>query len=105
LIIKKEENRMGLEKHKLEELEQIFKSYSNLKAVYLFGSYATGQETDSSDIDLGILLDKPYNKEIKLDILTELAQKDYCEVDLVLLNEADILTSYEIIKNNLNYSW
>ncbi|MCK8828004.1 nucleotidyltransferase domain-containing protein [Natroniella acetigena] len=91
---------MGLEEAKLQELKEIFKSYSNLKATYLFGSYAIDQENDSSDLDFGILLDQDYNKQIKLDILTKLAEKGYCDIDLVLLNEADILTSYEVVKHN-----
>ena len=30
----------------------VFKKNGNIKAAYLFGSYAKGQATDSSDVDI-----------------------------------------------------
>ncbi|MCK8824293.1 type VII toxin-antitoxin system MntA family adenylyltransferase antitoxin [Fuchsiella alkaliacetigena] len=91
---------MGLSDYQLEELRGIFKNYVELKAVYLFGSYAMGKEGKSSDLDLGIVLAEDYKQQIKLEILTELAVKGYCKVDLVILNEADLVTKHEIVKHN-----
>jgi len=91
---------MSLAEIEVEELRELFKSYSNLKVAYLFGSYATNEEDESSDIDIGILLDEDYDRMIKLDILTNLAEQSYCDIDLVILNEADILTTYEVVKHN-----
>ncbi len=36
----------------LEQLRRVFAQYPDLKAVKLFGSYATGRATSRSDIDL-----------------------------------------------------
>ena len=36
----------------LEQLRRVFTQYSELKAVRLYGSYATGRATSRSDIDL-----------------------------------------------------
>ena len=91
---------MGLSDYQLEELRGIFKNYVELKAVYLFGSYAMGKEDKSSDLDLGIVLAEDYKQQIKLEILTELAVKGYCNVDLVILNEADLVTKHEVVKHN-----
>ena len=39
----------------LEQLRRVFGQYPDLKAVMLFGSYATGRATSRSDIDLATL--------------------------------------------------
>jgi len=89
-----------LNKNVLNKLENIFSEFKDIKAVYLFGSYALGAEDKDSDLDLGILLDGDYDKIIKLDILTKLSGNGFDNVDLVILNDASILLSYEIVKHN-----
>jgi len=91
---------MALSKVEKRELREIFKSYDKLKVAYLFGSYAINEENKASDIDIGILLDKDFEAMIKVDILTDLAEQGYCNVDLVILNQADPITKYEIVKHN-----
>ena len=54
-----------------KNLKSIFSGYNEIKAAYLFGSYADGKQNKNSDLDMGILLEEEYNKMIKLDILTE----------------------------------
>ncbi|RKD32295.1 type VII toxin-antitoxin system MntA family adenylyltransferase antitoxin [Thermohalobacter berrensis] len=84
----------------LEKIKRVFSDFDDVKAVYLFGSYADNKENRFSDIDLGILLKDKYDKKIKLDILSEMAEIGFCKVDLVILNEAPILMKYEIVKHN-----
>ena len=43
-----------------EKIKNYFKNKKGIIAVYLFGSQATGKEHLSSDIDIGILLDRNY---------------------------------------------
>jgi hypothetical protein len=83
-----------------EKLKNIFASYSVIRVAYLFGSYAKNKEGELSDIDLGVLLLDNYDKIIKLDIMSDLAENSFCDVDLVILNEADLLTQFEIVKHN-----
>jgi len=83
-----------------EKLKDIFAGYNEIKAAYLFGSYADGKQNKNSDLDMGILLDEEYNKMIKLDILTELTQNNFDNIDLVVINNASILVKYEIVKHN-----
>lgn len=87
-------------KDKIKKLKDIFERYSKIKIVYLFGSHADNRENRFSDIDMGILLEEPYNRTIKLDILGDLATEGFCDVDLVILNEAALLLQFEVVKHN-----
>jgi len=90
-----------LNTEELVKLEKFFFKYKNIKAVYLFGSYAMNKENKFSDLDIGILLADGYNKEIKLDILGELVNEEFCNVDLSILNEVSLLLQFEIVKHNI----
>ena len=87
----------------LSVLPEIFKEFSEIQAVYLFGSAASENMHAESDLDLGIKGEKGI-KDKQLDILTELARHGFCHVDLVFLNTKDIFMKYEVVKhNNLIY--
>ena len=45
--------------------------YPHIEAIYLFGSYAHGQATDRSDIDLALLSPAPDSKLIDSLVLNE----------------------------------
>jgi len=84
--------------------KDIFKKYPAIRAVYLFGSMASGKAYAESDLDLAVISDDPALAEKKLDILTDLAQAGMCNVDLVFPTDNDIVLQYETIKqNNLIY--
>ncbi len=83
-----------------EKLNKILADFNEIKAAYLFGSYADGQPTSNSDIDIGILFDEGFNRLKKLDILTTLTQNGFDNVDLVILNNASLLVKYEVVKRN-----
>jgi predicted nucleotidyltransferase len=84
----------------LEKLKDTFKNFPEIMAVYLFGSAATGRIHDESDIDLAIV---PRDRSLalrRLDILSELAKEGFCNIDLVILPEDDIVLQYEAIRQN-----
>lgn len=83
-----------------KKLKEVFSKFDTIKVVYLFGSYACNKDNKLSDIDLGLLLDDNYDKNIKLSILADLAKNNLCNVDLVLLNEAPLMLKFEIVKHN-----
>lgn len=83
-----------------ERLKDLFASYNNIKAAYLFGSYAEGKENKNSDIDIGILLGENADEMVKIKILTTLTENNFDNIDLVIINKASILVKYEIIKHN-----
>jgi predicted nucleotidyltransferase len=105
------------EGHKLPEdvtdripvlIEQIEKD-SDIEALYAFGSLATGELQQLSDLDFGILVastldkDKRFYKHLDLiGLFTETLRTD--EIDLVLMNDAPIRFSFNILKmGNLLY--
>ena len=88
-------------REKLTQLEDYFKKAEDIIAVYLFGSYASGSQTELSDIDFAIL----FNKDVDTDLMREMeimAQISLIikkeDVDLVNLNKAPIYLQHEIIK-------
>jgi hypothetical protein len=89
-----------LSAEKQDALRLIFQKYPSILAVYLFGSYAVGRENKFSDLDLGVLFENAQDKRIKLELLAELSAKDFCNVDLVVLNHASLLVRFEAVKYN-----
>ncbi|WP_025640608.1 type VII toxin-antitoxin system MntA family adenylyltransferase antitoxin [Schnuerera ultunensis] len=89
-----------LSESQLETLNKIFSKHKVVKGAYLFGSYAEGKENKFSDLDIGIILDEVYEKNIKIQLLKELSYNGFCNVDLVLLNEAPTMIEFEIVKHN-----
>lgn len=83
-----------------KKLKEVFSRYDNIKAVYLFGSHAENKDNKLSDIDLGVLLDDNYDRNIKLSILADLAEVSLCNIDLILLNEASLMLKFEVVKYN-----
>jgi predicted nucleotidyltransferase len=63
--------------------------------VYLFGSFAGGHVHANSDIDLAIYPGKDSHRKKKRDILSDLAGKGFCNVDLIFMPEDDIVLQYE----------
>jgi len=60
-----------------------------VKSLYLFGSYAYGTPTESSDIDIYAVLPDKYDNttEIYAKIITELSDKNIFFIDLLLVPE------------------
>lgn len=68
---------------------------------YLFGSYAKGNQTIKSDIDVAVLLSETPQRmlEYYLHLINKLSQVLGNEVDLVILNTAPPLLKHQIIKH------
>ena len=79
--------------------------YSEIIAVYLFGSLIKGARFEESDIDIALLLDDETISpddyfDYRLNIVDIFAPVFGTEVlDAVILNEASTLLRFEIIKN------
>ena len=84
----------------LTTLQPVFKKYSDIEAVYIFGSTASGKRHQESDIDLAIVPSSGELREKKLSILTDLAYAGFCNVDLMFLDTNDIVLKYEAIREN-----
>lgn len=84
----------------LDLLPAVFRKYKGIKAVYLFGSAASGNLRPDSDLDIGIVPADGAIHDRKLDLLTDLAYLGFCNVDIVFLDVQDIVLRFEIVKRN-----
>jgi predicted nucleotidyltransferase len=63
-------------------------NYEVIKKVYLFGSYAYGEPSEDSDIDLCVVIGNEYKKsDIYFDIAMNLSNNDIRPCDLLVYNE------------------
>ena len=91
---------MTLSSSDIESLTEVFRQFPEIRAVYVFGSAATGKRRPDSDLDLAILAGVGSFQRRKLDVLTELTRQGFDTIDLVFLNTADTVTQYEAVRLN-----
>jgi predicted nucleotidyltransferase len=87
---------------RLPELAEHFRKVPEVVAIYLFGSFARGEEGPLSDIDIALLLRPGMAREQMSDLSLEaLAQANRLlgtdEVGFVLLNEAPLTLRYRVV--------
>ena len=94
-----------LDDKELEKISNVFKKESALLAVYLFGSYASGNPHRYSDVDMAVLFDKTTNPEDytdkQIDLAVSLGRLLGREADVVVLNRAGSFLKYIVLKNGL----
>lgn len=82
-------------------LSELFAAHAPVRAAYVFGSAATGRRNTRSDLDVAVWLRDDANaRTTKLDLLADLTRQGFDEIDLVILNEADLVMQYEAIRPN-----
>ena len=70
-------------KTKLSLLMPILEEKYHVKTIEIFGSYARGEQSQKSDLDLMILFSQPYSLWEFLDVKEFLSKKLRLKVDLV----------------------
>ena len=96
---------MTLTPPEIKRLTEVFGQFPEIRAVYVFGSAATGKQRPDSDLDLAVLARNDSFQTQKLDVLTTLTRQGFDNIDLVFLNTADTVTQYEAVRlNKLIYS-
>lgn len=85
----------------IKKCKDILIEYEDIIFAYIFGSYAKDNIRKDSDIDIAIYLKDNIDTYEYLDMKMELLEALKREVDLVILNNATPLLSYEIYKNNI----
>lgn len=93
----KKDNRLAVD---VTKLRAIFARYPEIQAVYLFGSTAAGTNRPDSDLDLALVPRSTALRRQKLDILADLAQVGFDNVDLVILDAKDLVLQYEAVRDN-----
>ncbi|WP_298483269.1 nucleotidyltransferase domain-containing protein [uncultured Chloroflexus sp.] len=53
-----------------------------------------------SDLDLALVLRPDAHSFAKLDLLAALAESGFCNVDIVILNTANIILKHEVLRHN-----
>jgi predicted nucleotidyltransferase len=84
----------------IRSLKDVFQGYPTIQAVYVFGSMGSGKLHSESDLDLAIVSRSVTLKKKKLQLLTELASRGFCNADLVFLDTEDIVLKYEAVRQN-----
>ncbi|MSS64518.1 nucleotidyltransferase family protein [Velocimicrobium porci] len=64
----------------LEKIELLTKKIETLQYIILFGSYARGEETATSDIDILVITEKPTERFLRGELCSELEEE---QVDLI----------------------
>lgn len=85
-----------------EILKRYFEGKNEVITAYLYGSVAAGKDISNSDVDIA-LLTEPYKDHVesfkaKVRCQTEISRLIKKDVDLVFLQEAGELLSFEILK-------
>ena len=93
------------ENNVIENLDGIFKLYSEIKLVYFFGSRARGEDGPLSDYDFAVYLEEKDPKkrfETQLKLLAQLTKElKTNDVDLCVLNDTERPElNYNIIKDS-----
>lgn len=82
----------------VDNMDRLIETYG-IRLIYIFGSYAKGNNNEKSDIDIAVLLNNDYNPMDKLELIGELASVLRREdIDLVILNSANPVLRHQVIK-------
>ncbi|MFC1878008.1 nucleotidyltransferase domain-containing protein [Thermodesulfobacteriota bacterium] len=82
-----------------KQISEYFEDNTEVIAVYLYGSYAVGKHTLTSDIDLGIVLD---SEKIELDQFTAKKDKFFLDLSRILRKEIHLVVLNTVGEGLLN---
>ncbi len=91
---------LQLSSQAIDRLTLVFAKYPAIQAVYVFGSRADGHAKASSDLDLAIVPANAALRNCKLDILADLVEAGFDNVDLVFLDGRDVVLSHQAVRLN-----
>jgi len=84
----------------LTRVSDVFRSYSNVVAAYVFGSRARGDFREDSDWDIGVLLLQGFDPRDFLEFLEDLRGAlgvDFEKLNLAVLNDVDIDFAFQVL--------
>ena len=82
-------------------INSIRNKIANVKLIYLFGSFASGEQHTNSDLDIAILPAKALDHLTRWQVAQELACELNIDVDLVDLNTASTVLCQQVITQGL----
>jgi predicted nucleotidyltransferase len=81
-----------------ERLIAVFERHPEVIGAYLFGSRSRGEATERSDVDLGVLFDRPADLERTIALEDELERALGLSVDLVDVARAGAFLALDAIR-------
>ncbi|MEM4186392.1 MAG: nucleotidyltransferase domain-containing protein [Candidatus Caldarchaeum sp.] len=93
-----------LKDRETRQLKTFFDKETEVLIAYLFGSYASGDQTAESDVDIAVLLSTSHTVlelDYYLHLVNELSKLLGGDVDLIILNMAPPLLKHQVIKNGV----
>lgn len=78
-------------------IDMLKKEIPKLQALYIFGSYADGTATNTSDIDIAYLTTEALTSTQRWDISQKLAILLSRDIDLIELTETNTIFRYQIL--------
>jgi len=78
-------------------IDMLTKEIPKLQALYIFGSYADGTATNTSDIDIAYLTTEALTSTQRWDISQKLAILLSRDIDLIELTETNTIFRYQIL--------
>lgn len=82
-MTKQKQKSIGEIKRHLEALKPTLKARFKVESIEIFGSFARGEQTEKSDVDLLVTFSAPYDLWEFLDLKEFLTEKLHKKVDLV----------------------
>ncbi|NFT93771.1 nucleotidyltransferase domain-containing protein [Clostridium botulinum] len=83
---------------KINDLKSYFKSNDNIVAAWFIGSYKTEYQTEDSDIDIALLLDKQIGIMDEMDISCRISEVlGFDNIDTINLLSAPITLQFKVI--------
>jgi len=81
--------------------DALLTAFPNAWAIYVYGSFARGDETPSSDVDLAILLPPEESIVDLLSVLSDVASRAHREIDLVDIRRASDVLRREVLAEGI----
>ena len=82
----------------IDKTEELFKKSTEIVAVYVFGSRATGKDRHGSDLDMAILVRGLMDGFARVRMETALSSLLGKDVDMVIFGQATPLLQHQILK-------
>lgn len=88
-----------------EQLRSVIEGAEGVKAVWLFGSVARGEEGPSSDVDVAVFLDRPERPrrlgDLPLDLEADLASAVGRRVQVVVVDWAPVDLVHRVLRDGV----
>ncbi|MEA2012799.1 MAG: nucleotidyltransferase domain-containing protein [Verrucomicrobiota bacterium] len=79
----------------------LLENFEEIEIAYIFGSAKDGVVKDKSDVDIALFLKKGYDIFLEFTIADRLESLLNEKVDITILNKANPVLSYEVLRNGV----